>query len=90
MSGNVQRINNNLTVASTCPIVLNSADAILSYATAESISRNSQVGAGFRVCAPNLYSLNQVYTTAGAGGCCGFNTHPSVNVQTNVNMMGYY
>ncbi len=90
MSGNVQKINNNLTIASTCPIVVSSTDAILSYATAETIARTSQVGAGFRVCAPNLYSLNQVYTTSGAAGCCGYNTQPSVNVQTNVNMMGYY
>lgn len=89
MSGNVQKINTNLTVASTCPIVISQADAILSYATAETIARTSPVGAGFRVCAPSIYGLNQVYTASGAGGCCGTNTQPSIYAQSSVNMNGY-
>lgn len=91
MSGNVQKMNTNLTVASTCPIVISPSDAILSYATAETIARASPVGAGFRVCAPSIYGLNQVYSVVGAGGCCGTNTQPSTQNQltSQFNMLGY-
>jgi hypothetical protein len=91
MSGNVQKMYTNLTVASTCPIVISPSDAILSYATADTIARASPVGAGFRVCAPTIYGLTQVYTTAGAGACCGTNTQPSTQNQlsTQLHLMGY-
>ena len=79
MSGNVQKMNTNLTVATICPIVLNPADAILSYATAGKIARASPVNSGLNVCTTNLYGLSQVYSAADAGACCGTNTQPSVN-----------
>jgi hypothetical protein len=89
MSGNVQKINTNLTIASICPIVISQTDAILSFATAETIARNVPVGSGFRVCAPSIYSLNQVYTTADAHTCCGVNVQPTVNATVNMSMGGY-
>jgi hypothetical protein len=89
MSGNVQKMNTNLTVATICPIVLNPADAILSFATAGKISRPSPVNSGLNVCTTNLYGLAQVYAASEAGACCGTNTQPSTQA-IQVSNQGIY
>ena len=90
MSGNVQKMNTNLTVATICPIVLNPADAILSFATAGSIARPSAVNSGLNVCTTNIYALNQVYSSREAGACCGVNTQPTTTAVNTVQAMNMY
>lgn len=75
MSGNVQQVNTNLTVSSICPIVLNPADAVLTYVSASSIAINSNVQSGLNDCFPNSFAYNQVYTVQQAGSCCGNNVN---------------
>jgi hypothetical protein len=71
MSGKVQQVTQTFAIDTICPIVINPADAILSFKTASSIALPSPVNANFSSCHPSYQAFSDVYTESQAHRCCG-------------------
>ena len=84
MSGNVERAERPLVVATVCPIVLNTLEQILTYRTANSISIPKPVPNGLEICLPNDYTYLQVWTDKQAPRCCNYGVQEAI--QRNVSV----
>ena len=71
MSGQVQQVTPQFTVNTICPIVINPADAILTFQTASSVNTPSAVNSAFSGCTPTPESIAFVFTEAQVHKCCG-------------------
>lgn len=84
MSGNVERAQQPLLVATVCPIVLNTTEQILTYRTASKISTPRPVPNGLEICLPNDYAYLQVWTENQAPRCCNYGVQTAI--KTNVSI----
>lgn len=84
MSGNVEKSVTPLLVSSVCPIVLNTAEQILSYKTASSVSIPNLVPNGLEICYPNDYTYLQVWTQKQAPKCCYYSSQQVALTNTSV------
>jgi hypothetical protein len=69
----VQRVEMNVGIDTICPIVVNSADAILTFKTASGVATLSNVNSQFSSCHPDDYAYLQVFTAEQANKCCSYN-----------------
>jgi|LauGreDrversion4_2_1035121.scaffolds.fasta_scaffold2156713_1 hypothetical protein len=84
MSGNVEKASQSLTVATICPIVLNTAEQIITYKTASTIALQRNAGSGLGICYPTLWAYDQVYTEAQAPKCCDYGIKQSLQSNTPI------
>ncbi len=87
MSGNVEKAPQSLTVATICPIVLNTAEQIITYKTASTIALQKNAGSGLGICYPINYVYDQVWTQEQAPKCCDYGVQQSL--QTNTPIYNY-
>jgi hypothetical protein len=84
MQGTVEKKPPSLSVVSLCPIVINTAEQILTYRTASSIAVPRPVRSGLEICLPNDYAYLQVYTDAQVSKCCDYGIQKAI--RTNVSI----
>ncbi len=84
MSGNVEKAPESLSVATICPIVLNTAEQIITYKTASTIARQRNAGSGLGICFPNWYAYSQVWTQEQAPKCCDYGVKQSLQTNTPI------
>jgi len=80
----VQRVVSSNTIETTCPIVVNSSEAIFSYQMASSVLVDKNVN-GRPECYPNDYAYLQVYSAQNAKKCCENNAY-KMNVSNGLSM----
>jgi hypothetical protein len=83
----VQSAKTNFPLENTCPIVINSTEAIFSYQTASTVAISQNVNGRSPSCFPNDYAYLQVYTAQAAKKCCDNN---AVKKNPNSMMMNNY
>jgi hypothetical protein len=82
----VQKINNDYAIETTCPIVINTAEAIFSYQMASAVVVNKNVN-GNPDCNPNEYAYSQIYLSQNATKCCDNNAVKLSNMKnTSMNL----
>lgn len=69
----VQKVQQNYSIETLCPIVVNATESIFAYQTASAVSVNHNVGARSSGCFPTDYAYLQVYTAKSAYKCCSNN-----------------
>ena len=82
----VQRTQMNVSIDTICPIVVNTADAILTFQTASAVATDKNVNAKFTSCNPTDYALLQVWDYNQVNKCC---TNSTGVQQKQTNVMGY-
>lgn len=78
----VQRANYSRNFNSYCPIVLNSADSILSFKSASNVYVRNNVNSSVAICLPTDASLAYVLQGKVNSGC-GCSPEDSIGVQYN-------
>lgn len=84
----VQRVNITNAIETTCPIVVNSSEAIFTYQMASSVALNKNVN-GKPECFPNDYAYLQIQSSQMVNKCCD-NNALKMNLKTGVNTMNMY
>jgi hypothetical protein len=82
----VQRVPQNYSIETICPLVVNPTESIFAYQTASTVQVNHNVNSQFSSCFPNDYAYLQVYTAESANKCCSNN---ALRKSSSGNMMGY-
>ena len=84
----VQKVNATYAIETVCPIVINAAEAIISYKMASNVALNRNVN-GKGECYPNDYALLQLQSSQNAYKCCDNNAlkmNNNIGVNTGMNM----
>lgn len=66
----VQVSQNDTSINTICPLVVNNTDAILTFKTASLVATNKNVNSKFSTCNPTDYDYLVVYTSAQVNKCC--------------------
>ena len=84
----VQKVIQNLSIATVCPLIVTPEDSIFSYQTASFVSNNRNVNGRSSECFPNDYAYLQVYTVNQVPKCCS-NNALGKSANTNMAMLNY-
>jgi len=84
----VQKVIQNFSIETVCPLIVTPEESILSYQTATFVSNNRNVNGRSGECFPNDYAFLQVYTGNQVAKCCSNNALQSAGVR-NMSMLNY-
>lgn len=82
----VQRATPNLTLTTSCPLLITPAESILTYQTASFVSTTRNVNGRSSECFPNGNAYLQVWTQKEAPRCCSDNALQSSSYDRNLAM----
>lgn len=83
----VQKVIPNLSIETTCPLVITPADTILTYQTATTVATTRSVNGRSGECFPNDYAFLQSWTADKVSKCC---TNNALQSNNSANYTGLY